>query len=138
MSARGETGRPVALRQDKKSPARTTMTPERKLVAILSADVKDYSRLMGMDEVGTLRTLTSYRATMAALIGQYRGRVVNAVGDNLLAEFASVLDAAQCAVVVQRALYERNALLPLDHRMEFRIGLNVGDVLLQEEGQIYG
>ncbi|MBI3800645.1 MAG: AAA family ATPase [Deltaproteobacteria bacterium] len=137
MSAPAETVRPAATGQDKESPARATVTPERKLVAILIADVKDYSRLMGIDEVGTLRTLTSSRATLAALVVQYRGRVVNSVGDNLLAEFASVIDAVQCAERIQRTLQKQNASVPLAQRMEFRIGLNVGDVML-EEGQIYG
>src|SRR5437879_5940552 len=110
---------------------------ERKLTAILSADVKGYSRLMGADEVATIRTLTAYREVMATLIQQHRGRVVDAPGDNLLAEFASVVDAVQCAVVIQTTLKAENANLPPDRRMEFRLGLNLGDVIVEGE-RIYG
>jgi len=110
---------------------------ERKLAAILSADVKGYSRLMGADEVATIRTLTVYREVMGALIQQHRGRVVDAPGDNLLAEFASVVDAVQCAVRTQQELKTRNVDLPPDRRMEFRIGINLGDVIVEGE-RIYG
>ena len=110
---------------------------ERKLAAILSADVKGYSRLMEADEVGTVRTLTAYRELMATLIREHRGRVVDATGDNLLAEFPSVVDGVQCAVAIQQALKARNAELPEDRRMEFRIGINLGDVIVDGE-RIYG
>ncbi len=110
---------------------------KRKLTAILSADVKEYSRLMREDEEATIRTLTTYRGLMATLIPQFRGRVVDAPGDNLLAEFASVVDAVNCAVEIQRELAEQNAALPAERRMEFRIGVNLGDVI-EEEGRIYG
>jgi len=110
---------------------------KRKLTAILSADVKEYSRLMREDEEATIRTLTTCREMMAKLILQFRGRVVDAPGDNLLAEFASVVDAANCAVEIQRKLAEQNAALPDERRMEFRIGVNLGDVV-EEEGRIYG
>src|SRR3989454_1357297 len=110
---------------------------ERKLAAILSADVKGYSRLMGEDEVATIRTLTAYQEAMTTFIQQHRGRVVDASGDNLLAEFASVVDAVQCAVEIQRELKTKNADLPAPHRMEFRIGINVGDVIVEGE-RIYG
>jgi adenylate cyclase len=110
---------------------------ERKLAAILSADVKGYSRLMGEDEVATIRTLTTYRELMGTLIHQYHGRVVDSPGDNLLAEFASVVDAVQGAVEIQRALKARNADLPASRRMEFRIGINLGDVIVEGE-RIYG
>jgi len=110
---------------------------ERKLTAILSADVKGYSRLMAEDEVATIRTLTAYRELMASLIQQYRGRVVDTPGDNLLAEFASVVDAVTCAVEVQRGLGERNTELPDQRKMEFRIGINLGDVVVEGE-RIYG
>jgi len=110
---------------------------KRKLTAILSADVEGYSRLMREDEEATVRTITAYRAAMAKLIQQYRGRVVDSPGDNLLAEFGSVVDAVNCAVEVQRELAERNAELPSERKMEFRIGVNLGDVI--EEGErIYG
>jgi adenylate cyclase len=110
---------------------------ERKLAAILSADVKGYSRLMGEDEVATIRMLSAYREVMSTLIRQYRGRVVDSPGDNLLAEFASVVDAVQCAVETQRELKARNADLPAERKMEFRIGLNLGDVIVAGE-RIYG
>jgi adenylate cyclase len=116
------------------------MTPEkfkRKLTAILSADVKGYSRLMGVDEDATVRTLQAYKEVMASSIQHHRGRIVDASGDNLLAEFGSVVDAVQCAVEIQQVLRAKNALLPEAHRMDFRIGINLGDVI--EEGeQIYG
>jgi len=110
---------------------------KRKLSAILSADVKGYSYLMGEDEVTTVRTLTAYREAMASLIGQYRGRVVDSPGDNLLAEFASVVDAVECAVKIQEELESRNTQLPENRRMEFRIGVNLGDVI-QDGERIYG
>jgi adenylate cyclase len=100
-----------------------------KLVAILSADVKGYSRLMGEDEKGTVRTLNAYREVMANLIQQHHGRVVDAPGDNVLAEFASIVDAVECAVEIQKELKTRNAELPENRRMEFRIGINLGDVI---------
>jgi adenylate cyclase len=110
---------------------------KRKLVAILSADVKGYSRLMSLDEEATVRKLTAYKEVVGNLIRQHGGRVVDAPGDNLLAEFTSVVDAVQCAVEIQKELRERNAGLPEDRRMEFRIGVNLGDVV--EEGEkIFG
>jgi adenylate cyclase len=115
----------------------TTERFKRRLAAILSADVEGYSRLMREDEDATIRTLTAYRAAMTNLIQQYRGRVVDAPGDNVLAEFSSMVDAVNCAVEVQRELAERNAELPENRRMQFRIGVNLGDVV--EEGErIYG
>ncbi|HEV8718234.1 MAG TPA: adenylate/guanylate cyclase domain-containing protein [Candidatus Binatia bacterium] len=110
---------------------------ERKLAAILSADIKGYSRLMGEDEEVTIRTLTAYREVMTTLIQQYRGRVVDAPGDNLLAEFASAVDAVRCATEIQRELQVRNVDLPAHRRMEFRIGINVGDVVVEGE-KLYG
>jgi adenylate cyclase len=115
----------------------TSASVERKLAAILSADVAGYSRLMGEDEVGTLRTLTAHRAVMDPLISQHRGRIVGTAGDSVLAEFASVVDAVQCAVEIQQSLRANNAELPIPRRMEFRIGINVGDVVVEGE-QIYG
>src|SRR5712692_1670747 len=110
---------------------------ERKLAAILSADVKGYSRLMGEDEEATIRTLTAYRPVMASLIQQHHGRVVDSPGDNLLAEFASVVDAVRCAVEIQQELKAKNADLPDHRKMEFRIGINLGDVVIEGE-RIYG
>jgi class 3 adenylate cyclase len=89
------------------------------------------------DEQATVRTLTDYRKAMANLIQQYRGRVVDSPGDNLLAEFASVVDAVNCAVEIQRELAEGNVELPENRRMEFRIGVNLGDVVIEGE-RIYG
>jgi len=106
---------------------------KRKLTAILSADVKGYSRLMGEDEVGTIRTLTAYKEVIAGFIQSHRGRVVSTAGDSLLAEFASVVDAVQCAVEIQKELKTRNADLPESRRMEFRIGINLGDVVEERE-----
>ena len=112
-------------------------TLQRKLTAILSADVKGYSRLMGEDEVGTVQTLKTYREVMASLITQHRGRVVDSPGDNLLAEFSSVVHAVECALEIQKQLEERNAELPENRKMEFRIGINLGDVIVEGE-RIYG
>jgi adenylate cyclase len=110
---------------------------ERKLAAILSADVSGYSRLMGEDEVGTIQTLTAHRAVTDSLIQQHHGRVVNTAGDSILAEFASAVDAVQCAVDIQHALKANNADLSLTRQMEFRIGINVGDVVVRGE-ELYG
>ncbi|MDH3886596.1 MAG: hypothetical protein OET63_20425, partial [Desulfobacterales bacterium] len=110
---------------------------KRKLAAILSADVEGYSRLMDDDEEATVRTLTSYRNAITDLVQQYRGRVVDAPGDNLLAEFTSVVDAVNCAVEIQRDLAERNTELAYNRQMQFRIGVNLGDVI-EEDGRIYG
>lgn len=109
----------------------------RKLTAILSADVKGYSRLMGKDEAGTIQTLTACKEVMASIIERHHGRVVDAPGDNVLAEFASVVDALQSAVEIQAALKERNDKLPIHRHMEFRIGINVGDVV-EEDHKIFG
>ena len=110
---------------------------KRKLTSIFSADAVGYSRLMGDDEAATVRTLTSYRNVISALIKQHNGIVIDSPGDNLLAEFASVVDAVQCAVAVQKELSARNDELPENRRMHFRIGINLGDVI-QEDNRIYG
>lgn len=115
----------------------TTQELRRKLTAILSADVKGYSRLMGEDELFTINTLKKYRNIIATLIQNFGGRVVDSPGDNLLAEFSSVIDAVQCAVDIQKQLKLKNDELPENRRMEFRIGINSGDVI--EDGErIYG
>ena len=114
-----------------------TQEIKRKLAAIFSADVKGYSRLMAEDEEWTVHTLSAYRKIIKNLVQQYRGRVVDAPGDNVLAEFASVVDAVQCAVETQQVLRAKNALLAENRRMDFRIGINLGDVI-EEEKQIYG
>ena len=109
----------------------------RKLTAILSADVEGYSRLMGEDEAETVQTLTLYRAAIQTLVREHRGRVVDSTGDNVLAEFASVVDAVQCAVAIQRDLGARNIALPPSRQMKFRVGVNLGDVIVDGE-RIYG
>jgi adenylate cyclase len=115
----------------------TAQEVKRKLAAILSADVKGYSRLMSEDEAGTIHILNVYKEMMANLIQEHHGRVVDAPGDNLLAEFASVVDAVLCAIGIQKELRTRNAELPENRRMEFRIGINLGDVV-EEESKILG
>src|SRR5262245_53511196 len=110
---------------------------ERKLTAILSADVAGYSRLMGDDEEATIHTLTTYRELIASLIQQHRGRVVDSPGDNLLAEFASVVDAVRSAVEIQHALKTKNVELPEHRQMQFRISINLGDVVVEGE-RLYG
>jgi NAD(P)-dependent dehydrogenase (short-subunit alcohol dehydrogenase family) len=110
---------------------------KRKLTAILSADVVGHIRLMGDNEEETIRTLTNYREVIGNLIRQHSGRVVDTTGDNLLSEFSSAVDAVNCAVAIQREPAGRNAELSDGRRMEFRIGVNVGDVV-EEKSQIYG
>lgn len=110
---------------------------KRKLTTILSADVKGYSRLMSDNEEETITTLTTYKDVMCRLIQKRRGRVVDSVGDNLLAEFASVIDAVKCSLEIQNDHKARNKSLPENRRMEYRIGINLGDVI--EEGEtIFG
>ena len=110
---------------------------KRKLSAILSADAKGYSRLMGEDEEATVRTLKAYRQLITELTEKHRGRIVDSPGDNVLDEFSSVVDAVRCAVEIQEELKVRNAELSENRRMEFRIGINLGDVV-EEEERIYG
>jgi class 3 adenylate cyclase len=114
------------------------MTTTRRLAAILAADIAGYSRLMGADEEGTLDALKAIRRELAdPKIEEHRGRIVKTTGDGLLVEFASVVDAVRCAVEIQRAMGDRKAEVPTDRRIEFRIGINLGDVIL-DEGDIYG
>jgi TolB-like protein/class 3 adenylate cyclase/Tfp pilus assembly protein PilF len=111
---------------------------ERRLAAILAADVAGYSRLMGVDEEGTLAALkTCRRALIDPKLAEHRGRIVKTSGDGALVEFASAVDAARCAMEIQRGMAERNAVIPEDRRVEFRIGINVGDIII-DEGDIYG
>src|SRR6516164_7668729 len=111
---------------------------ERRLAAILAADVAGYSRLMGINEEGTLAALkTCRREIIDSKIAEHRGRIVKTTGDGALVEFASAVDATRCAIEIQRAMAERNAAIPEDRRVEFRIGINVGDVII-DEGDIYG
>ncbi len=110
---------------------------ERRLAAILSADVVGYSRLMSEDEAATIHTLRDYREAASMLIRQHRGRVVDAPGDNILAEFHSALEAVRCALEIQGVLRARNATVPAERRMEFRVGVHMGDVVVADE-RIYG
>jgi len=109
----------------------------RKLTTILSADVQDYTRLMGADEEGTLDTLKRYRDSMSGVIGLHGGRVVNTWGDGLIAEFPSVVEAVRAAIDVQNELAQANSGTPEDNRMLFRIGINLGDVI-EQDGDLYG
>ena len=110
---------------------------ERRLAAILSADVAGYSRLMGEDELATVRALSESRDLIGAVIAGHRGRVVDMPGDNILAEFASAIDAVEAALAMQKDLAARNAALPENRRMAFRVGVNLGDIV-SEGGRIYG
>ena len=110
---------------------------ERRLVAIFSADVEGYSRLMHGDEEATMVTLSTHRAVADDLIGRHHGRIANTAGDSVLAEFASVLDAVRCAIEIQEALERANEQQPEGRHMRFRIGINVGDVMVKE-GDIFG
>jgi TolB-like protein/class 3 adenylate cyclase/Tfp pilus assembly protein PilF len=115
------------------------LTPDvtRKLVAVFAADVEGYSRLMGADEVATLKGLTERRAVLDRIIGEHRGRIANTAGDSVLAEFGSAVDAVKCAVDAQAALAEENSNLPSDRRINFRIGVHIGDVMVRG-GDLFG
>ena len=114
------------------------MTATRRLAAILAADVAGYSRLIGADESGTLQTLKAIRAEMIdPTIATHNGRLVKTTGDGLLVEFGSVVDALRCATEVQAGMVQRNATVPADKRIEIRIGINMGDVVV-EDGDIFG
>ena len=111
---------------------------ERRLAAILAVEVAGYSRLMGTDEEGTLAALRAVRRELGdPKIAEHRGRIVTTTGDGLLVEFASVVDAVRCAVEVQREMIARNAAVPAGRRIEFRMGINVGDIII-EDGDIFG
>ena len=110
---------------------------ERRLAAILAADVAGYSRLMGVDEEGTLTRSRRPSEVIDPKIAEHRGRIVKTTGDGVLVEFASAVDAVRCAMEIQRAMAERNAAVPEERRIEFRIGINVGDIII-DEGDIYG
>ena len=103
----------------------------RRLAAIVAADVAGYSRLMGLDEVGTARTLREHRKVTDALVAKHGGRLVKTTGDGVLLEFPSVVDAVECAVAVQAVMAQRNEGVPQDRRMLFRIGINLGDILIE-------
>src|ERR1700687_3186632 len=113
------------------------MAISRRLVAVFAADVEGYSRLMGADEVGTLKGLTERRAILDRIIGEHRGRIANTAGDSVLAEFGSAVEAVQCAVEAQAALAEANTGVPPDKHINFRIGVHVGDVMVRA-GDLFG
>jgi adenylate cyclase len=114
------------------------MSQKRRLAAILAADVAGYSRLMGVDEEGTHERLQAHlREVVNPKIGEHRGRIVKYTGDGFLAEFARVADAVRCAVEVQRGMAEREPEVPEERRIRFRIGVNLGDVIV-EEHDIFG
>src|SRR5262245_58947166 len=107
---------------------------ERRLAAILAADVAGYSRLMGEDEAGTLARLRSHRRELIdPTIGDHKGRIVKTTGDGLLVEFPSVVEAVTCAVEIQRGMAERNAPIPNSARIDFRVGINLGDVIAEDD-----
>jgi len=111
---------------------------ERRLAAVLAADVAGYSRLMGADEEGTHAALTALRRGVSdPKIAGHRGRIVKSTGDGLLAEFPSVVDAVRCAVELQRVMALRNDGVPKERRIQFRIGINLGDIIIEDE-DIYG
>src|ERR1700751_5786399 len=109
----------------------------RRLIAVFAADVEGYSRLMGADEVGTLKGLTERRAILDRLIGEHRGRIGNTAGDSVLAEFGSAVDAVQCAVEAQAALADANSNQAPERRIWFRIGIHIGDVMVRA-GDLFG
>src|SRR6478735_2454205 len=120
------------------SAALATERAERRLSAILAADVANYSRLMGADEEGTLARLKGHRSELIdPKIAEHRGRIVKTTGDGMLVEFASVVDAGRCALDIQRGMSERNADVGDGARIEFRIGINVGDIII-DAGDIFG
>jgi adenylate cyclase len=109
----------------------------RRLAAILAADIAGYSALMGADETRTVRDLKGHQTVVLPIIGEFGGRIIDTAGDGILAEFPSVVNAVECAVAIQRIMAERNAAIGPEHRMQFRIGINMGDVI-SDEGRIYG
>src|SRR5271165_1106475 len=118
--------------------AAAAMASTRRLAAILAADVAGYSRLIGADEEGTLARLKAHRGELIdSKIAEHRGRIVKTTGDGLLVEFASVVDALRCATEVQAAMTKRNAAVPADSRIEFRVGIHQGDIVV-EDGDIFG
>ena len=110
---------------------------ERRLSAILAADIAGYSALMGADEARTVRDLKAHQAIVLPMVGEFAGRIIDTAGDGILAEFASVVNAVKCAVAIQSKMAERNAAIEPDRRMQFRVGINIGDVVY-DDVRIYG
>ena len=115
----------------------TSTSMNRRLAAILAADIAGYSRLMGEDEPTTVRDLKGHQAVILPLVGRYGGRIIDTAGDGILAEFPSVINATECAVEMQTIMATRNEGVPESRRMLFRIGINLGDVI-HDEARIYG
>jgi adenylate cyclase len=109
----------------------------RKLAAILAADIAHYSALMGADEACTVRDLKGHQAVILPMVAEHGGRIIDTAGDGILAEFASVVNAVECAVAIQKTMAERNAGIDPDRRMQFRIGINLGDVI-HDDARVYG
>src|SRR5277367_6822219 len=114
-----------------RSESQTSQPPERKLATILSADVAEFSRLMAEDEEQTLRTFRAHAQVFESLVAMHRGRTFNTAGDAILAEFGSAVEAVRCATEIQAALHTRNEQVPEARRVRFRIGVNLGDVMVQ-------
>src|SRR4249919_3954996 len=110
---------------------------ERRLSAILAADIAGYSALMGADEARTVRDLKGHQAVVLPMVGEFGGRIIDTAGDGILAEFPSVVNAVKCAVAIQSKMAERNAAIEPERRMQFRVGINIGDVVY-DEARIYG
>ena len=110
---------------------------ERRLSAILAADIAGYSALMGADEARTVRDLKGHQSVVLPMIGEFIGRIIDTAGDGILAEFPSVVNAVKCALAIQSRMAERNAAIEPERRMQFRVGLNIGDVVY-DETRIYG
>src|SRR5580658_5006072 len=110
---------------------------ERRLAAILAADVAGYSRLMGVDDVRTVRDLKGHQAVVLPMVREFGGRIIDTAGDGILAEFSSVVNAVKCAVAIQRTMADRNTAIEPTRRMQFRIGVNLGDVIY-DDSRIFG
>src|SRR5689334_2484646 len=136
-AARAVSARAALSRRGTKGDSMEAPPLERRLAAILAADVEGYSRLMSLDEEATMATLSSHRRIADELIGRHGGRITNTAGDSVLAEFGSVLEAVECALAVQQSIETENQPLPEERRMRFRIGINVGDVMVKD-GDIFG
>ena len=114
-----------------------TERQHRRLAAILAADIAGYSALMGTDEARTVRDLKAHQAVVLPMIGRFRGRIIDTAGDGILAEFTSVVDAVECASAIQETMAKRNAEIEVERRMQYRMGINVGDVMY-DDARIYG
>ena len=114
-----------------------TQRPQRRLAAILAADIAGYSALMGVDDEATVRDLKAHQSVILPMIREHGGRIIDTAGDGILAEFGSIVNAVECAVAIQTAMAERNSAAEADRQMQFRIGINLGDVI-HDETRVYG